>query len=370
MAKDYYKILGVGKNATKEEIKKAYKQLAKKYHPDMNKAADAESKFKEINEAAAALGDDEKRQQYDQYGTADFSGMGAGPDVSDFMRGADFSFDFGDIFERFFGGGGGGSRQRRSKGSDLLYQMEITLEEVVFGVEKEILVPRKELCDSCKGSGARSARDIETCSVCHGRGVATQMRRTPIGIFQTSGPCRECGGDGKIIKASCEACDGEGLVKKTRKIKVAIPKGIAEGMRLRVSGEGESGPTGQHGDLYVGIRVAAHEFFERQEDDVYVEIPICFVQAVFGGEAEVPTLYGRVNMKIPAGTQTHTLFNLKGKGMPILRTDDTGDQKVRVIVQTPQKLTKKQKDLLQKFAADGGDAVEEKSFFSRLKEKF
>lgn len=370
MAKDYYKILGVGKEATKEEIKKAYKQLAKKYHPDMNKAADAEQKFKEINEAAAVLGDDQKRQQYDQFGTADFGGQGF--NYSDFMRGADFSFDFGDIFERFFGGGGGfgGSRQRRSKGSDLLYPLEITLEEVAFGVEKEILVPRKELCDHCKGSGARSAKDVETCSVCHGRGYATQIRRTPIGMFQTSGTCGECGGDGKIIKESCEACDGEGLVKKTRKITVAIPKGVSDGMRLRVSGEGESGPSGQHGDLYVGIRVKQHELFERRDDDIYTEVPISFVQAVFGGDAEVPTLYGRVKMKIPSGTQTNTLFNLRDKGLPVFRSSSTGDQKVRVIVQTPEKLTKKQKELLLKFAKEGGDAVEEKSFFSRLKEKF
>jgi molecular chaperone DnaJ len=371
MAKDYYTILGVEKSATKEEIKKAYKKLAKKYHPDLNKEADAEKKFKEINEAAAVLGDDEKRQRFDQFGTADFTGFGGqGFDSSQFARGGNFSFDFGDIFDQFFGG----SQQRRrgpSRGPDLIYPLEMSLEEVAFGGEKEILVPRKETCSKCKGSGAKSKNDIETCKGCHGRGTATHTRRTPFGLFQTTGSCRDCGGQGKVIKEYCEICDGEGLIKKNRKIKVDIPKGIATGNKLRISGEGEAGPQGgQRGDLYVAINVLEHDVYERQHEDVYLEIPIGFVKAVFGGESEVPTLYGKVKMKIPAGTQTHTIFNLRGKGLPSLQGFGKGDQKVRVIVQTPKTLSKKQKEILENFAKEGGDNVQEKGFFSRLKEAF
>ncbi len=371
MGKDYYKILGVEKSATKEQIKKAYKKLAKKYHPDLNKDADAEKKFKEINEAAAVLGDDEKRQRFDQFGTADFTGHGGqGFDFSDFARGGNFSFDFGDIFDQFFGGRSG-RRRGPSRGPDLIYPLEITLDEVAFGGEKEILVPRKETCTKCKGSGAKSKSDIETCEACHGRGTATQTRRTPFGLFQTTGSCRDCGGQGKIIKEYCETCDGEGLLKKNRKIKVDIPKGVATGNKLRIAGEGEAGVQGgPRGDLYVAIHVLEHDLFERQREDIYIEIPISFVQAVFGGESEVPTLYGKVKMKIPASTQTNTLFNLRGKGLPSLQGYGKGDQKVRVIVQTPKKLNKKQKEILEKFAKAGGDVIQEKGFFSRLKDKF
>src|SRR3989344_1438013 len=288
MTKDYYKTLGVSKDASKEHIKKAYKQLAKKYHPDMNKDSGATEKFKEINEAASVLGNDQKRRHYDQFGTAEpgFDGQD-GADFSEFMRragmggmsgmGGGFTFDFGDIFDQFFGGGhghrrGGGSAGRQRRGADLLYELSISLEDVAFGVEKEILLSRRETCEKCKGSGALLKSDIETCEGCHGSGYVQHTRRTPFGLFQTTGMCRDCGGEGKVIKNPCVACDGAGMEAKQRKIKVKIPKGIEQGMRLRLGGEGEAGEKGgPHGDLYVEMHIESHTIFERKGNDVYAE---------------------------------------------------------------------------------------------------
>ncbi len=373
MAKDYYKILGVERGASKEEIKKAYKKLAKTYHPDVNKDPGAQEKFKEINEAAAVLGDDEKRKHYDQFGTADFGGAG-GFDYSDFMRGADFSFDFGDIFDMFFGGGGrhrsGRSGPRR--GSDLLFDFDITLEEVAFGKKGTITVPRMERCDSCDGTGAEASSDIETCKDCQGHGVMRETRRTPFGVFSTQGPCRTCGGDGKIIMHPCDVCDGSGVVQKTRKLTVNIPAGVEHGMRVRLAGEGEAGEKGgPPGDLYVRVHVKAHDMFERRDNDIYTEVPISFTQAVFGADIEVATLQGTATMKVPTGTQTNTVFKLRGKGIPSVQGGYTGDELVRVIVQTPTSLSKKQKDILQAYAEAGGDAVRpQKGFFGKLRDAF
>lgn len=372
MAKDYYKILSVERGASKEEIKKAYKKLAKTYHPDINKEPGAQEKFKEINEAAAVLGDDEKRRNYDQFGTADFGGAG-GFDYSDFMRGADFSFDFGDIFDMFFGGGGRPrSRAGPQRGSDLLFDLEITLEEVAFGKKGMITVPRMERCDGCQGTGAESSSDIETCKDCHGHGVVRETRRTPFGVFSTQGHCRTCGGDGKIVKQPCNLCEGSGVVQKTRKLTVNIPPGVEEGMRVRLAGEGEAGEKGgQAGDLYVRVHVKAHEMFERHDNDIYTEIPISFTQVVFGADIEVPTLQSTAKMKILAGTQTNTIFKLRGKGIPSVQGGYTGDELVRVIVQTPTGLSKKQRDILQEYAKAGGDAVKpQKGFFGKLKDVF
>lgn len=386
MTKDYYKTLGVSKDASKEQIKKAYKQLAKKYHPDMNKDSGATEKFKEINEAASVLGDDQKRQHYDQFGTAEpgFDGQG-GADFSEFMRnagmggsggmGGGFTFDFGDIFDQVFGGGGhrrgsGSSRQRR--GADLLYELSVSLEDVAFGTDKEMVMHRRETCEKCKGTGALLKSDIETCEGCKGSGYVKHMRRTPFGLFQTTGTCRDCGGEGKVIKNPCVVCDGAGLETKQRNIKVKIPKGIEHGMRLRLTGEGEAGEKGgPHGDLYVEMHIGPHPVFERRGNDLYTEVPMSFTQAVFGDEITVPTLDGKAKLKVPAGTQTHTLFKLRGKGLPFLDGSAHGDEKVRIIVQIPVDLTAKQKKALKDYAEAGGDKVqEEKSFLSRLKDAF
>jgi molecular chaperone DnaJ len=369
MAKDYYETLGVGKGASKEEIKKAYKKLAKKYHPDINKDEHAEQKFKEINEAASVLGDDQKRQKYDQFGSAEpgMGGMG-GFDFSNFSQGE--GFDFGDLFDQFFGGGR--RRQGPRRGSDLLYELDITLEEAAEGIEKTILVPRNETCTSCDGTGARTKSDLVTCDTCKGSGMLRKMRRTPFGMFASTTTCNVCHGQGKSIKEACESCDGAGLERHNRKIKVDIPQGIESGMRLRISEEGEAGEQGgPQGDLFVRVHVQEHEIFQRRGNDLYTEIPISFVMATLGGEVSVPTLTGKATMKIPEGTQTNTIFKLRSKGLHSIQGYGVGDQHVRVVVQTPSKLSKKQKELLVKFGKEGGDKVEEKKgFFSKLKDAF
>lgn len=355
MTKDYYDILGVSKDASKEEIRKAYKKLAKKYHPDINKEEGAAEKFKEINEAASVLGDDQKRSQYDRVGPEGMKGTGdfSGFDYSDFMRD---SFDFGDIFDQFFGGGGGffggGGRARHGpqRGSDLRFDMEISLEEAAKGMSRTILVPKLETCDRCNGLGAESEADIRACDECHGTGQVRTTRRTPFGIFQTASPCRTCGGTGKIVKDPCKKCDGEGRVRQEKKIKVRVPAGVADGMRLRISGEGEAGERGApSGDLYVVIHVRPHEYFERDGNDLYIEVPVSFPQAALGDEIEVPTLEGKATLKIPAGTQTGTVFRMKGKGITNLHGYGKGNQNVKVYVEVPKRLTKRQKELLKEF---------------------
>ena len=370
MAKDYYDILGVPRTATREEIKKAYKKLAKQYHPDLNKEPGAADKFKEINEAAAVLGDETKRKQYDQFGTADFQGFQGGEGGFDFSNFSDM-FDFGDVFESFFGFGGG--RRRAARGSDLRYNLSIDLEEAHNGIEKNILVPRYETCDSCKGNGSADGDAIETCNECNGRGMSTHTRRTPFGMFQTTSPCRSCGGRGKVIKEVCEFCDGEGRIQAKRKLKIDVPEGVLDGTTLRVAGEGEAGPQGgPSGDLYVVIRILEHKIFDRKGDDLYLQVPISFIGAVLGDEIEVPLISGKhAKLKIPAGTQSNTLFKMSGKGMPHLNSSRVGDQFVKVVVHTPESLNKKQKEALHKFAKEMGDKITpQKGFFDRIKEQF
>jgi len=374
MGKDYYKILGVEKNASKEEIKKAYKKLAKKYHPDLNKESNASEKFKELNEAASVLGDDQKKQQYDQFGSDSFktggnAGAGAyGTGGFDFS-GFDFS-DFGDIFDTFFGGrrGGFGGRKpnkRDNRGNDLRTDMELSLEEAAFGTKKQISINKKQTCKECDGEGGK---DIVTCPDCHGTGHKIEAKRTVFGIFQTTRPCSTCGATGKVIKNPCKQCHGIGTENKTKKIEVDIPEGIEDNSRLRVSGEGEAGfRGGPSGDLYVVIHIKSHKFFERHNNDIYIEIPISIVQASLGTEIEVPTLDGKANLKIPSGTQPNTIFKMRGKGIPFLHSHGRGDQLVRVNVQIPEKLSKKQKELLNVFAeASGEDAEPQKSFFKKF----
>ena len=353
MTKDYYKTLGVEKNATKEEIKKAYKRLAKKYHPDLNKDnPNAEQKFKEINEAASVLADDEKRSRYDQFGTADAGFGGQGFDFSSFMNDVgDFGFDFDSIFDSFFGGGIFGRRRRGPRpGNDLRYDMEITLEEAANGAKKTISIPKSETCSDCNGTGAKSEADIINCPDCEGTGVSRRTMRTPFGMFSTQTTCRKCNGEGNIIKNPCKKCYGEGKIQATKKIEITIPEGSETGTNLRIRGEGEAGERGaETGDLYVIIHQKNHKLFERHGNDIYTEVPISFTTAALGGEIEVPTLHSNAKLKIPSGTQTNTVFRMKGKGIPSLHGYGTGSELVKVIVETPKKLTKRQKELLKEF---------------------
>lgn len=349
--RDYYEILGVSKEASESELKKAYRKLAMKFHPDKNKEPDAEEKFKEISEAYAVLSDSDKRAQYDRFG---HEGIDNRYSTEDIFRTADFGgFEdifggmFGDVFDVFFGGGGRRRRSRPAKGSDLRYDLSISLKDAAFGTDTTINVPRSETCDVCGGSGAKPGTNPVTCETCHGSGQISQARATPFGRFVTTNTCSTCQGKGQIIESPCLSCRGTGKLKKVRKISIKVPPGADTGMRLRVSGEGEAGSQGApSGDLYVVIHVQPHNLFERIGDDIVCEIPINFTQAALGAEVMVQTLYGKVKMHVPEGTQTHSVFRLKGKGMPHMHGHGKGDQHVRVIVKTPTNLMPEQKRLL------------------------
>ncbi len=380
--RDYYDVLGVSKSATADEIKKAYRKLARQYHPDVNKDnPDAAEKFKECSEAYSVLSDEKKRAQYDQFGHAAFDGA-AGAGGAGGFGGFDFS-GFGgagggmeDIFDMFFGGGGrsrGGRQAGPQRGSDLRFDMEITFEEAAFGVEREINLTRDEQCPKCKGSGAEPGSKVETCPECHGTGQVSFTQNTMFGQMRNVRPCSRCHGEGKIITEPCKECKGKGTVRKTKKLKVKIPAGVNDGSRLRVSGEGEAGMRGgPSGDLYVYLYVKPHKFFERDGNTVLCEVPINIVQAPVGDEIKVPTLDGQVTMKIPEGTQPGQVLRLKGKGIPSLRGGSRGDQLVRIKVVVPKKLSEKQKDALRKFADISKDNInpEEKSFLNKIKDLF
>ncbi len=366
--KDYYKTLGVEHSATKEEIKKAYKKLALKYHPDRapeDKKVEYEEKFKEINEAVSVLADDKKRQQYDQYGSNAFNGQAgageAGFDYSDVMsqfRSGMFG-DFEDIFDQLFGGGGKrGSRAQR--GSDLLYETEITLEEVSKGCEKTLDLNKLEHCESCQGRGAKK---FEQCHHCHGSGYLKRTQRTPFGLFQQTGPCPNCHGRGEIAQEKCSSCDGEGVVRKRKQLTVSIPAGVEDGMRLRLRSEGEVGVNGgPAGDLFVQVTIKEHKVFSRKESDLHFTIPISFTQAALGDEIEVPTIDGKAKLKIPQGIQSETILRMEGVGLPILNSHDRGDQMVKVRIEVPKKLTKKQIELIKQL----GEEKPSKSFFEKI----
>lgn len=361
--RDFYEVLGLGKDSSPEEIKKAYRKLARQYHPDVNKASDAADKFKEIKEAYDVLGDDQKRATYDQYGHIDPNqGMGG-------FDGADMG-GFGDIFDMFFGGGQRRNPNAPQRGADLQYTMTIEFKEAVFGKDTDITIPRTESCDRCHGSGAKSGTKPETCSTCKGTGQQEVVQNTAFGRIVNRRVCSSCNGQGKIIHEKCGGCHGNGTIKKQRKINVKIPAGVDEGAQLRISGEGEAGLRGgPPGDLYVVIRVRSHEFFEREGDDIYCEIPLTFTQAALGDEIEIPTLTEKVKLKIPAGTQTSTYFRLKGKGVPRLRGYGQGDQHVKVVVVTPTNLSDEQKDQLRNIAKHNGERTHEQqqSIFEKMK---
>ncbi|NDL61341.1 molecular chaperone DnaJ [Acerihabitans arboris] len=370
--KDYYEILGLPKDAEEREIKKAYKRLAMKFHPDRNPGnADAEAKFKEAKEAYEILTDAQKRAAYDQYGHAAFEqgGMGGGYGGGG-AGGADFTDIFGDVFGDIFGGG---RRQRASRGSDLRYNMELTLEEAVRGVTKEIRIPTLEECDVCHGSGAKAGTSPITCPTCHGSGQV-QMRQ---GFFAVQQACPTCQGHGKIIKEPCHKCHGHGRIEKAKTLSVKIPAGVDTGDRIRLSGEGEAGEQGaQAGDLYVQVQVRQHPIFEREDNNLFCEVPINFAMAALGGEIEVPTLDGRVKLKVPAETQTGKLFRMRGKGVKSVRGGNQGDLLCRVVVETPVKLNEKQKQLLREleesFGGPSGDqnSPRSKSFLDGVKKFF
>jgi len=343
--KDYYEVLGLQKGASENDIKRAYKRLASKHHPDKNQGSkEAEEKFKEINEAYEVLGDDQKRAAYDQYGHAAFEQGGGAGGFSGGFGGADFGDMFGDIFGDIFGGSGRG-RQRVIRGEDLRYDLEITLEEAVKGATKDIQINTLAHCDSCGGSGAEKGSKVETCPHCHGSG---RIRRQQ-GFFVSESICPTCHGSGKKIEKPCRSCHGEGRVHKKENLSVKIPAGVDTGNQLRLAGKGAAGENGAPaGDLYVVIHVREHNIFERDGNNLYCEVPISFATAALGGEIEVPTLDGRVKLKIPAETQTGKLFRMRGKGVASTRSGYAGDLICRIVVETPVNLTSEQKELLQK----------------------
>ncbi|MED4453432.1 molecular chaperone DnaJ [Metabacillus fastidiosus] len=365
--RDYYEVLGLGKNATKDELKKAYRKLSKQYHPDINKEADADEKFKEITEAYEVLSDDRKRTQYDQFGHADPNqGFGGGSDFGGFSG-------FEDIFSTIFGGARRRDPNAPRQGADLQYTMTLSFEEAAFGKESTIEIPREETCETCDGSGAKKGTSAETCSHCNGTGQLSVEQNTPFGRIVNKRACHHCNGTGKSIKHKCATCGGAGKVKKRKKINVKIPAGVDDGQQLRVPGQGEPGVNGgPPGDLYVVFHVRGHEFFERDGDDIYCEMPLTFAQAALGDEIEVPTIHGKVKLKVPAGTQTGRKFRLSGKGVPNVRGYGQGDQYVILRVLTPTSLTEKQKELLREFADISGDKPDEheESFFDKVKRAF
>ena len=373
MKKDYYEILGVPKDAAVAQIKKAYRSLALKHHPDRvteDKKAEAAEKFKEISEAYGVLSDAKKRSTYDQFGHA---GIDQNYTADDIFRGADFSSIFGesglgDIFSQFFGGGGfdffGGreTSRRPRRGRDIQYEVDVTLQEAFTGVRKKIKIPRNEHCNDCDGTGAKNGGALKKCETCGGRGQVVMSS----GFFSMQQTCSACRGQGQVITEYCPKCQGKGVNRVTRTIDVNIPPGVDNTSRLRVGGEGEVGKGGP-GDLYLYIHVLPHETFQREENDLYMQLPLSFVTAALGGDISVPTLDGNVEMKIPAGTQSGKTFRLKGKGMPSLRGQYRGEQYVKVMIEVPRKLTNEQRELLEQFAKISG--MKTSSPADSLKEK-
>lgn len=376
--RDYYEVLGVEKTADDATLKKAYRALAKKYHPDMNPGdKEAEQKFKEINEAYGVLSDPEKRQQYDRFGHAAFdpaAGAGAGG-----YGGGFGGFDFGDIFSSFFGGGGSGfSSGRRANaavdGDDIEQSVVISFEEAVTGCKKDVSYNHIEPCAECKGSGAAAGSTPETCPTCHGTGRVTVQQRTMMGIMQTQSACQNCRGTGKIVKNPCRNCSGKGFVRLTKRLSVTIPAGIDNGQRISLRGQGDAGRNGgANGDLIIRVSVRPHPIFEREGTTVFCEVPISFTEAALGAEIEIPTPTGKTKKyTIPEGTQTGTSFTLRGEGMPDVYNGKRGNLVFTVSVEVPRQLTVEQKDLLRKFAELGGERNETKrtGFRKKLKDLF
>ena len=363
--RDYYELLGLNRSASEEQIKKAYRKLALKYHPDRNPGdKQAEETFKEVSEAYQVLTDPEKRVQYDQFGHAAFGNGGLGKGGFDFTSG--FEDVFGDIFGEFFGSRTTRGRSR-ARGEDLRYNLSISFEEAVFGTEKKIKIPRQGPCDSCHGSGSKPGSSPRTCPTCRGKGQVSFQQ----GFFVVSRTCNQCRGQGTIISNPCSSCRGAGRVRKFQTLSVRIPAGVETGSRLKLRGEGESGVSGgPSGDLYVVIQVKPHPLFIRDGLEIICEVPISFAQAALGAEIDVPTLEGKVKMKIPPGTQSGKIFRLKGKGVKDVQGYHHGDQHVRVVLETPTHLTSRQKELLKEFATLGGENPLAEGFLDKVKQIF
>ena len=368
--RDYYDILGVSRSASKDELKQAFRRLAREYHPDVNKADDAEERFKEINEAFAVLSDDEKRAAYDRYGHAGVKGMGGMPDFS-----VDFG-NFADIFEEFFGMGGfgrssRGSRRSPRRGADLQQKVMLTFEEAVFGVEKEIEITRDEVCSACSGSGAEPGTSPTRCSNCGGSGEVRQVRQTLLGSMVQVTTCPTCNGQGEVINSPCRACNGRGLERKTRKKFVNIPAGVDTGNQIRMAGEGQPGQNGGPvGNLYLLVEVKPHQYFRRKGNDILLDLNINVAQAALGADVQVPTVDGMETLKINSGIQPGKVLRLRGKGVPHLRGSGRGDQLVVVNVDIPKNLNAEQRRLFEELAHSLGSEVrpQERSFLDWLKE--
>lgn len=373
--RDYYEVLGVSKSASEDEIKKAYRKLAKKYHPDVSTETNAEAKFKEVQEAYDILGDKTKRAQYDQFGHQAFDGTGGfGGGAGGFGGFNQGDFDFGDIFSAFFGGGGrssGTTRNRPRKGADIQRRMQITFRESIFGKKEKVRIPVYDECHVCHGLGAESKSDIKACSQCHGTGTIVVESQTLFGRTQTRRTCPTCHGTGKEILKKCHNCNGEGVERVTKEIEIKVPEGIETGQQIRLEGFGNKGSNGgPNGDLYIVFEVKPSDKFIRQGDDIIINVPITFAQAALGTEIEVPTVYGKVLLKIPSGTQSDSKFRIKGKGAPNVRTKTKGDQHVIVTVVTPSKLNTEQKRLFERLAKVEDPPKPNKSFWSKIKDSF
>ena len=373
--RDYYEVLGVSRDATEDEIKKAYKKLARQSHPDMNPGdKEAEEKFKEVNEANEVLSDPDKRARYDQFGFAGVdpsygAGTGGGGGY-----GSPFDFgDLGDIFGSFFGGGFGSTAQRRNgpqRGESIRASVTLSFTEAAFGCEKEITLERSEQCETCKGSGCAPGTTPEVCPDCRGSGAVTRAQRTPFGVMQSQTVCPKCGGTGRIIHQPCPDCGGKGAVRRRKTIKVSIPAGIDDGQTISLRGQGHAGRNGGGaGDLLITVMVRPHEIFRREGTAVFCEAPITFTQAVLGAELEIPTIDGKVKYTIPEGTQTGTVFRLKGRGIPVLNGRGRGDQYVTVVIETPRGLNKDQKEALRRFSETLGENnyEQQRSFFKKFR---
>ncbi|HEY9075517.1 MAG TPA: molecular chaperone DnaJ [Anaerolineaceae bacterium] len=366
-SRDYYEVLEVKRDASADEIKAAFRRLARQYHPDVNKSPDAEERFKELNEAYAVLSDPEKRATYDRYGRAGLEGSGGMPDFT--------TIDFSDIFEEFFGFGGSGSSRRSGntprRGPDLSFTLTLTFEEAVNGVDKEIEFTRDETCSTCRGTRAEPGTSPSRCATCGGRGEVRQVRQTFLGSMVQVSSCPACGGRGEVINSPCHTCRGSGLERKTIKKTVAIPAGVNSGTQIRFPGEGQPGiHGGPNGNLYLEIAVKAHKFFRRRDDNILVDVGINISQAALGAEIEVPTIDGPARLTIPAGTQPGKVFTLKGKGVPHLRGSGRGDQVVVINVEVPTRLSSEQRKLFEQLARTLGSEVhtQERSFLDKLKE--
>jgi len=364
---DYYEILGVARDASGDEIKQAYRRLARTHHPDVSRdKSEAEHRFKAINEAYEVLSDPDKRAQYDRFGVVT---NGAGQSGFGFDAGA-----FGDIFDMFFGNVRGAAQARRGgpqRGADLRYDLEITLEEAFAGTAKPIEFTHLAQCETCRGTGARPGTLVMPCSRCGGTGSVRGVRHTPLGQMMTQSPCTLCGGEGQVVDHPCDTCHGQGRHDVERSLTVTVPAGVDDGSRIRIAGNGEGGVRGgPAGDLYVYLRIAPHAYFAREGLDTYADVPVSFPQAALGGAMTVRTLDGEVDLTLAPGTQPGTRLRLRGRGMPTVRGSHRGDHHITVHVVVPTKLNRQQRDLLEQYAQAGGDAVEERSFFERVKDAF